>query len=108
MDSSDHPILRLVGDNESIATRARLGDAEVVVTSHRLLVASPERTMLNVPIAGLRRIQFDIERQRPATLVIVPEAATDEPQVLAVSPAHYREVADALVIVGERLANMDP
>ena len=62
--------------------------------------------MLNVPINGLRRIQFDIERQRPATLVIVPEDPGDEPQVLAVAAGHYREVADALVIVGERLAKM--
>jgi hypothetical protein len=99
-------ILRLVGPDEAIESRAKIGDAEVVVTNHRLLVASTDRTMLNVPIDGLRRIQFDIERQRPATLVIVPDAPGDEPQVLAVSPEHYREAADALVIVGERLAKM--
>ncbi len=102
----EHPILRLVGEDESIESRAQVGDAEVIVTNQRLLVASSERTLLDVSIRGLRRIQFDIERQRPATLVIVPDAARDEPQVLAVAPSHYREVAEALVIVGERLADM--
>ena len=41
---------------------------------------------------------------RPATLVIVTESASDTPQVLVVDPADYREVADALVIIGLRLA----
>ena len=63
--------------------------------------------MLDLPIGGLRRIQFDIERQRPATLVIVPEETEQEPQVLAVAPEYYREVADALVVVGQRLAMLD-
>jgi hypothetical protein len=103
---AEPPIVRLVGPEEAIESRAKLGEAEVVVTSHRLVVASTERTFLNVPIDGLRRIQFDIERQRPATLVIVPESPVDEPQVLAVSPPHYEEVANAIVIVGKRLVSL--
>lgn len=37
---------------------------------------------LDVSIDNLRRVQFDIERERPATLVVVPQQPTDEPQVL--------------------------
>lgn len=106
-NKGDDPALRTFGDGEEVHSRARVGDADVVVTSHRLVVASVERTLLDVPIDSLRRIQFDIERQRPATLVIVPEEATHEPQVLAVPPTYYKEVADALVIVGQRLAQME-
>lgn len=55
---------------------------------------------LAVPIEAIRRVQFDIERSRPATLVIVPEMSHHEPQVLAIPPAEYRAAADALVALG--------
>jgi len=106
-NTNDHPVLRIVGENEEIHGRARIGEAEVVVTDQRLLVGNLERLLMDIPIAGLRRIQFDIERKRPATLVIVPEEAEHEPQVLPVPPRYYREVADALVLVGRRLAEVD-
>ena len=105
--TDDQPGLRLVADDEEIHSRAQIGDAEIVLTSHRLVVATTARMMLDIPISGLRRIQFDIERTRPATLVIVPEEASDEPQVLPVPPAYYREVAEALALVGERLAETE-
>ena len=57
-----------------------------------------------MPIDNLRRIEFDIERDRPATLVIVPQDPTDEPQVLVVQPADYEGVAEAVVVLGKRLA----
>jgi hypothetical protein len=62
--------------------------------------------VLNVPIDGPRRIQFDIERQRPATLVVVPEQPNHEPQVVAVRPDEYSSVAEALVVIGQRLAGL--
>ena len=95
-----------LGPDEAVHVRARVGEADIVVTDRRMAVASTERLMLDVPIEGLRRIQFDIERQRPATLVVVPEDPTDEPQVLAVPPEEYEGVAQALVVVGRRLAGL--
>jgi hypothetical protein len=59
--------------------------------------------LLDVPIDDLRRVQFDIERERPAMLVFVPERPQDEPQILAVPPADYETVAHALVVIGRRL-----
>ncbi len=76
----------------------------MVVTDRRLMVVTPERELLDVTIEELRRIQFDIERGRPAMLVIVPEHPSHEPQVLAVHEDYYADVADALVVVGRRLA----
>ena len=89
---------------ERVRIQARSTDAVLAVTDRRLVVASPHRIALAVPIAELRRIQFDIERHRPATLVIVPEHAAYEAQVLSIPPEHYADAADALVAIGHELA----
>jgi hypothetical protein len=103
-DVDDHPALRVVQPDETIHVQAPAGDALVLVTDRRLAVANAERLMLDVPIEGLRRIQFDIERRRPATLVIVPEEREYEPQVLAIEPSGFEAIARALVTVGLRFA----
>ena len=80
----------------------------LAVTDRRIAVIADGRTALDVAIDGLRRIQFDIEKDRPATLVIVPEHASHVPQVLAVRPVEYEAVAAALVTIGQRLADGQP
>ena len=100
----DHPVLRLIAPDERIQARARAGDTEIVVTDRRLAVGSTDRLTLDIGLDGVRRIQFDIERDRPATLVVVPEYPSHEPQVLAVHPEDYPAVAQALVYIGQRLA----
>jgi hypothetical protein len=99
-----HPALGSLDPDEEIHVQAHAGDSLVIVTSKRLAIAAAERLALDVHIANLRRIQFDIERERPATLVIVPQSPQDEPQVIAVQPQDYEGVAQALVTVGRRLA----
>ena len=79
-DSDD--IRHLLHPDEQVHSEAKAGDARIVVTDRRVIVASEARAALDLPISDLRRIQFDIERTRPATLVIVPEIATQEPQAL--------------------------
>lgn len=101
---ADHPVLRMIAPDERIRARARTGDTEIVVTDRRLAVVATDRLMLDIGLDGLRRIQFDIERDRPATLVLVPEQPSHEPQVLAVHPEDYPAVAQALVYIGQRLA----
>lgn len=92
---------------EEIRFRAHATDAVMAVTDRRLLVASPQRIPLAIPFEGLRRVQFDIERNRPATLVLVPELPHHEPQVLAIPPKHYEATAAALVALGIALAPME-
>jgi hypothetical protein len=104
----EHPILSPIARAEPVRAVAQVRDAHVVVTDRRVAVASDARLLLDVPIENLRRIQFDIERKRPATLVVVPERPSDEPQVLAVRPEHYRAVADVLVVLGQQLAGGRP
>jgi hypothetical protein len=95
---------RLLDPSESVHVEARADDALVLVTDKRLAVASrPDRFDLDIPFDGLRRVQFDIERTRPAVLVIVPEHPTDRPQVLSIPPEQYDLVGQALAIIGRQL-----
>lgn len=103
-DSPGQPALRLLQPGETVHVLADAAGAKLIVTDRRLAVAADDRVALNIPYDGLRRIQFDIERKRPATLVIVPEDAGDEPQVLAIPPDRYDEITQALALIGHRLA----
>ena len=89
---------------EQLRHRAPASEATIAVTDRRLIVADPHRVALAVPFERLRRIQFDVERNRPATLVIVPEHPSDEAQVLTVRPEQYEATAQALVAIGLELA----
>jgi hypothetical protein len=89
---------------EQLRHRAPASDSTIAVTDRRLIVADPNRIALAVPFERLRRIQFDIERSRPATLVVVPEHPSDEAQVLTVRPDQYEATAGALVAIGLELA----
>ncbi len=104
----EHEIaLRLLESGEQIHRITRAQDATVLVTDRRIAIARGDRVAMDIPYERLRRIQFDVERRRPATLVLVPELPRDEPQVLAVEPERYEEVAHALAIIGQRLAALD-
>ena len=96
---------RLLEPGEQLRHHASADDVIVAVTDRRLVVATHDRVRLAVPIAGVRRIQFDIERSRPATMVIVPEDARFEAQVITVQPREYPGAATALVSIGQALAS---
>ena len=97
------PALISLKRGERIHAHAKAVDASIVVTDRRLVVASDARLMLDVPFERLRRIQFDIERARPAALVVVPEWPSDPPQVLSVTPDQYESMAKVLTYVGVRI-----
>ena len=103
VDPSHPLIVKRLQPDERVHTVVQTSSASLFITDRRVAVAAAERIALDVPFEGLRRIQFDIERQRPATLVLVPEHRSDEPQVLAVPRSHYAQVAAALATIGERL-----
>jgi hypothetical protein len=102
----DHePVLRAILEpDEELRIKARARDALLAVSDRRLIIASRERIVLNVSFAELRRIQFDIERDRPATMVIVPEEAHHEPQVLAIPPEEFDATAEALALIGRQIS----
>jgi hypothetical protein len=101
---ADRPEFSFLERDETVEIVADTPAARLLVTDRRLAVATEDRVALDIGFAGLRRSQFDIERHRPATLLIVPENPTDEPQVLGIPPNRYDEVTRALAIVGRRLA----
>ncbi|MGH2464876.1 MAG: hypothetical protein ACRDGI_05400 [Candidatus Limnocylindrales bacterium] len=103
-DRFDEPILELVGPGERLQAMAKAADYRILVTDARVAVAQDSRVALDIPIVALRRIQFDIEKSRPATLVFVPESPQHPPQVLVVPVEHYPEVAAVLAKLGELLA----
>ena len=98
-----HPVVRRLRPDERIRAHIPTGGTEIVITDQRLAIAEEERLALDIEIAALRRIQFDIERDRPATLVIVPDHPSHEPQVLAIPPEQLEAVAGALAYIGRRL-----
>ena len=98
-----HPVVRRLRPDEQIRAHIPTAGTEIVITNLRLAIAEEERLALDIEIAALRRIQFDIERDRPATLVIVPDHPGHEPQVLAIPPEQLEAVADALAYIGQRL-----
>ena len=108
IDWSKHPIMGMLEPGETVQSLVPTAGVGLVVTDRRVAVAAAERIALNVPFEGIRRIQFDIERDRPATLVIVPESPRNPPQVLAVPPDRYDAVAEALAYIGRRLAGIEP
>ncbi len=99
-------IQALLEPGERLAHSAQAVDAVVALTDRRLAVIEAERVSLVVDIEHVRRVQFDIEKERPATLSIVPEHPLDPPQSLGIAPEHYDEVAVLLVVLGKRLAKV--
>ena len=104
-EDHDDPVLRLLEPGERLHARAEATDASLIVTDRRVAVAINDRLAMAVPFTSLRRVQFDIERGRPATLVLVPDRPADPPQVLAIPPTQYAVAVEALAVIGQRLAD---
>jgi hypothetical protein len=75
-DDVEPYVLEVLEPNETLRAHARARDAVIAVSDRRLIVAARERIALSIAFHELRRIQFDIERDKPATMVIVPRKPT--------------------------------
>ena len=105
-DASEPMLTATLAPTERIEVIVQADGARLAVTDQRVLVAAQDRLLLDVPIAGLRRMQLDIERGRPGSLGIVPESLVHEPQILTVLPQAYDDVARAIAFVGHRLEEL--
>ncbi len=94
-------------EDERLQVAARTEPAVLAVTDRRMVVGTEHRVAMDVPVEALRRIQFDVERGRPATLVLVPHDPRHEPQVLSVPHEELEAVSRAMYLVGGRLQEMD-
>ena len=94
-------------EDERLQVAARTIPAVVALTDRRMVIGTEHRIAMDLPIEALRRIQFDVERGRPATLVLVPHSPRHEPQVLAVPDEELEAVSRAVYLVGSRLQQLD-
>jgi hypothetical protein len=98
-------LLRILQPDEELHVQARAMDGIVAVTDRRLVITTNERVAMDVAYGELRRIQFDIERGRPATFVVVPDDPSNPPEVLAIPAKEYENVGRVLALIGERIAH---
>jgi hypothetical protein len=103
MIEPDDPVRRRLGPDEVIRGVVDGTDARLVLTDRRVLVTQNARIILDVPIGNLRLVEFDVERQLPARVIIVPEHPRDPPRELAVEPQQYDEVASLLAKLGPQI-----
>ena len=97
------PLPHVLQPGEVVETQAVVEGSAIAVTNERLIVVEADRTVLDIPFAELRRIQFDIERGRDATLVIVPEHISNWPRIVSVPVGYLRDTAAVLARIGERI-----
>jgi hypothetical protein len=88
---------------ESVESQAHADGFLIAVTGQRIIATDDNRPVMDIEFAELRRIQFDIERDRGATLVIVPEHVRNEPRVFSVPLANLNETAVTLALIGRRM-----
>jgi hypothetical protein len=91
---------------DPVRARAKVVNGVLLVTGRRVaLTDDAGESTLDVPFIGIRRIEFNIDRERPATVVIVPEHRTDPLIALEVASDQYAAVAEALAVLGRDLAD---
>lgn len=68
-----------------------------------MFVSENGRITLDVSIDRLCLVEFDLETQRPATVIIVPQDPRDAPRQLGIEPQQDDEVASVLAQLGPRI-----
>jgi hypothetical protein len=101
------PLPHILRPGEIIESQAQANGAIIAVTGQRLVVAEGDKTVLDIPFSEVRRVQFDIERGRDATLVIVPEHITNWPRIVSVPVPNLKETALVLARIGEGINEGD-
>ena len=92
---------------ESVLVATTTERALVALTERRLIVREADRVVLDLAIEDIRRVEFDVERGRPATFAVVPHSPLQEPQVLAVPIERLDPVSRMIAIMGQRLGALD-
>ena len=110
MDADDNaardpafPLPHILQPGEVVERQALADGFLIAVTSKRIIVTDGDRPVMDISYDELRRIQFDVERDRTATLVMVPEHIRNEPRVFSVPIANLTETALTLALIGERI-----
>lgn len=102
-DGHAFPTPHILQPGEVVESQAQADGFVIAVTTQRIVATDGDRTVLDLPFDALRRIQFDLERGRDATLVMVPEHVRHEPRVFSVPIPNLTETALTLALIGERI-----
>ena len=103
MIERDDPVMRRLGPGEVVRGVVEGIEGRLVLTDRRVFITVDGRITLDVSIDKLRLVEFDLETERPATVIIVPEDPLDAPRQLAIEPQQYDEVASVLAQLGPRI-----
>ncbi len=103
MIAGDDPVVRRLGREEVVRGVVEAIGGRLVLTDRRVVVTENGVVTLEVPIGNLRLVEFDLESERPARVIIVPEHPSDPPSELAIEPQQYDEVASLLAQLGPRI-----
>ena len=95
-----------LSEDEELHVATDIEEGLVAVTNRRVIVRAAERVALDVRIEEVRRIQLDVERGRPATMVVVPHSPDHAPQVLSVPVERLEAVSRMVALIGQRLGRM--
>ena len=97
------PLPHVLQPGEVVERQAHADGFVIAVTPQRIVVTDESRLVMDMGFDELRRIQFDLERGRDATLVIVPEHFNNEPRVFSVPLRNIPETAMTLGLIGQRM-----
>jgi len=100
-DEAEEAIHHPIHEDGATVSAIHVVDAHegtLTVTDHRIAFrrTGTDRD-IDLPAAAVRRIQLDIEQGRPATLVIVPDRAGVEAEVLTVDRSEFRAMSAAFL-----------
>ena len=96
----EDPIKRHLGSDEAVLGIVHGTYGRLILTDLRVLLTENGQITLDVPIGQVRLVELDVEQQRPARVIIVPESPLDAPRELAIEPQQYDEVASVLQQLG--------
>ena len=103
MRAPDFPLPHILEPGEVVERQLHADGFVIAVTGQRIIVTDGNRPVMDISFDELRRIQFDLERDRGGTLVMVPEHVRNEPRVFSVPVANFTETALTLALIGERI-----
>jgi hypothetical protein len=95
------------GPDERVRVVVETDDGVLALTDRRVVGRDALQAMLDVPVTAVRRIQLDVEKHRPATVVVVPDDATKVVMALSVPADQLASVSELVVRVGAELEAAD-
>ncbi len=104
----DDAVLPRLSPNEVVRGVVEGIGGRLVLTDRRVVVTENGVVTLDVPIDSIRFVEFDLESDHPARVIIVPEHPSDPPRELDIEPQQYDKVASLLAQLGPRIQGPPP